>query len=419
MLLTRLVRPQLSASVCLRACAQHTSQQRAYVTASTAAAAQKKQKAAKAATLPVKSQMPTKVPHVALQEKLSVDTVKPSAGRVLRYARVGAPSSVLKMEQEAVRTDADALGANEVRIRLLSSPVTHLDLQRVGGRLPGYSPASLPAVAGMEGAGIVEAVGSAVSSLKRNDLAMATNLELGTWREQAVVTEDDLVALPEGVTHEYASAMLLGPCVALRLLRDFVQLDEGDVLVHNAANGSIGQSVVQLAAAAGVHTVSVVRERPEPANRDTVERIKAYGGYVVVHDQYLPTPEGRRVLSDLPAPKLALDGVGGQSGADIARLLAPNGTLVSYGNASGRGIHLPSSLLTERNINVRGFSMPAWLENHDVATTKAMLQEMLGMVKSQDLRCWIETYRFTDFQEAIEHAAHVQRNRKVVMSMDF
>mmetsp|Transcript_4202 Transcript_4202/g.12821 ORF Transcript_4202/g.12821 Transcript_4202/m.12821 type:complete len:405 (+) Transcript_4202:163-1377(+) len=404
MFLTRLVVSQCGAPAYLRVCTQA----RGFANAA----------ASPSKPLPVKAQT-EKPRHFATQMKQTVEDTKPSTGRVLRYARVGAPLSVLQMDKEAVRGDADKLGPNEVRIRMLSAPVNHLDLQRVAGRLPGYRPASLPAVGGMEGAGIVEAVGSAVRTLKRDDMAMCTDLEVGTWREQLVLTEDQALALPKGITHQYGSTMLLGPCVALRLLRDFVQLREDDVIVHNAANGSVGQAVAQLAAASGVRTISVLRERSEASSRDTIERVKAYGAFVVMTDNYLPTPAARRVLSDLPAPKLALDGVGGQSGADIARLLAPNGTLVTYGNASGRGVHLPTSLLTERNINVRGFSMPAWLKNQDVATTKAMLQEMLALVSKQDLRSWIETYRFTDFKEAVRHAAYVQRNRKVVMSLDY
>ena len=55
---------------------------------------------------------------------------------------------------------------------------------------------------------------------------------------------------------------------------------------------------------------------------DTIERIKAYGGYIVVDDQYLRSEKFNKLISDLPRPKLALNGVGGITATEMARTLA-------------------------------------------------------------------------------------------------
>ncbi len=68
--------------------------------------------------------------------------------------------------------------------------------------------------------------------------------------------------------------------------------------------------------------LSLISATPRADQPDTVERIKAYGGYVVVDENYLRTFEFRRLISDLPKPKLALNGAGGLTATEMARVLA-------------------------------------------------------------------------------------------------
>ncbi len=83
----------------------------------------------------------------------------------------------------------------------------------------------------------------------------------------------------------------------------------------------VGMAVMQIAKERKLKTINVIRgNRPDFV--DVVERMKALGGYAVVADDYLTTPEFKRLISDLPKPKLALNCVGGSSATEIARNLA-------------------------------------------------------------------------------------------------
>jgi len=81
----------------------------------------------------------------------------------------------------------------------------------------------------------------------------------------------------------------------------------------------VGLSVMQIAAQRGIKTINIIRERP--GNAELVEKMKAYGGFVVCTDNYMQTPEFRRLISDLPKPKLALNGLGGPTVTEMTRLL--------------------------------------------------------------------------------------------------
>lgn len=155
-----------------------------------------------------------------------------------------------------------------------------------------------------------------------------------------MVRADDVDVIPsKTIQPEYAATLSLAPSTALRLLNDFEKLQKGDVIIQNVANSQVGQTVVQLANLRGIRTINIIRPRFFPVflrafsiffqiflfradQPDTVERIKAYGGFIVVDENYLRSFEFRRLISDLPKPKLALNGAGGITATEMARLLA-------------------------------------------------------------------------------------------------
>lgn len=84
-----------------------------------------------------------------------------------------------------------------------------------------------------------------------------------TWRERLVANESDLVRVPDPVCDATAATAGVNPPTALRMLREFVSLDSGDVVVQNAANSGVGRAVIEIAASMGIKTLNVVRERPD------------------------------------------------------------------------------------------------------------------------------------------------------------
>lgn len=155
-----------------------------------------------------------------------------------------------------------------------------------------------------------------------------------------------------------------------------------------------------------------------PDQTDVVERLKTLGGYIVVTDDYLSTPEFKKLVSDLPAPKLALNCVGGPTSTEFTRLLAPGGTMVTYGGMSRKPVTVPTSALIFKDVQLRGFWLTKWLEQHPQEDRTKMLNQLFEMIKKDQLKLWIEDWKFARFQQALQRVNEPYRDRKVVLTMN-
>jgi len=338
----------------------------------------------------------------------------PSNALVARFEKHGDPQTVLSLKEEPLKP----AGQGEVVVKFLFSPINPADLNKVQGNYPESD--VLPAIGGGEGvAQVVQAGAGAV--LKEGDLVLPSRPGIGTWRTFATLREDDVVAVPkvDGIKPEYLATLSVNPASALRMLEDFVDLKSGDVVIQNGANSMVGLSVIQIAAARGIKTLNVIR-RSRSDYDILVERMKQYGGHIVVGDDYLRTPEFRALIADLPKPKLALNCVGGDSATEIARLLAPHGTLVTYGGMSHKPVTVPTGALIFNDLHLRGFWLTSWYAQHGHEGRLRLLQQLLELVQKQKLRLWTETHSFQKgFPAALQRAIVTHtRDRKVLLAFD-
>jgi trans-2-enoyl-CoA reductase len=220
----------------------------------------------------------------------------------------------------------------------------------------------------------------------------------------------------EQLKPEYLASLSINPATALRLLDDFVSLQKGDVIIQNAANSMVGTSVIQIANARGIKTINIIRNRPD--HEQMVEKLKSYGAYIVCTEDYVNTPEFRRLVSDLPKPKLALNGTGGPIATEMARLLGENGTFVTYGAMARQPLTFPSSVFLFKNIQVKGFWLSKWLATHSRAERDKMYADLVGLVKANKLRLWVERHNLSNFAEALARSQQPYRERKVMLVLD-
>jgi len=329
----------------------------------------------------------------------------------MRYSSYGDPFTVLKREKETLSTK---LSGNEVLVKLLAAPINPADLNMIEG-IYGTKP-TLPAVAGQEGVGEVVSVGPSVKDLKVGDRIIPAQPEFGTWRTYALSTEDKLQKIAKDIPLEYAATLAVNPSTAYRLIHDFAPLQAGDVIIQNGANSVVGTSVIQLAKAKGIKTINILRE-DRTGFPETVERLKEWGGDLVVSDKYSRTPQFKRLIANLPAPKLALNCIGGESATEMARTLAPQGTLVTYGGMSRQPVSIPTSLFIFRDIQLRGFWLSKWVREHSASERTEMLDILSKMVRNKTLQLYLETHKFSEFDHALARAVEPFRDRKVVLEL--
>jgi len=329
----------------------------------------------------------------------------------VRYTENGDPKQVLKLESVALPSD---LRDNEILVKVLQSPINPADFNIVQGNYGVKVP--LPAVAGNEGVGVVAQVGKNVTSFSINDRVIPAKANLGLWRTYGVFAESDFLKIPYEIPTEYGATASVNPCTALRLLTDFGELREGDVVVQNGANSAVGLSVIQIAKERKIKTINIIRHRPNFETK--IDLLKSLGADMVVFDDYITKPAFRRLISDLPAPKLALNSIGGESATEMARMLGRGGTLVTFGGMSRKPVTIPTSLFIFKDIQLRGFWLTRWVEEHSREERMKMLQTIFDMVKAQKLTLWLEKWDFDKFDQALAEALQPYRDRKIVLNME-
>src|SRR4051812_45030547 len=165
------------------------------------------------------------------------------------YETHGNPAEVLRI----VDLERPEPAPNEVVIRMSAAPINPADLNSIEGKYPIKAP--LPATPGMEGAGVVLEVGSAVRDLAIGAQGVLPH-NFGTWREVAVIAAEKLVATPPEIEPVQAAMLKVNPITAWRMIHDFISLRPGDWLIQNAANSGAGQCVIQIARELEIKTVN-------------------------------------------------------------------------------------------------------------------------------------------------------------------
>ncbi|HEX4639817.1 MAG TPA: 2-enoyl thioester reductase domain-containing protein [Chthoniobacterales bacterium] len=319
------------------------------------------------------------------------------------YQTHGNPADVLRVVDVPLAQPA----ANEVVVRMSAAPINPADLNGIEGKYPIKAP--LPATPGMEGAGTVIEAGSAV-----RDLAVGTQVILphnfGTWREVAVIAGNRLVAVPNEIEPIQAAMLKVNPITAWRMIHDFVPLQRGDWLIQNAANSGAGQCVIQVARELGFKTVNVVR-RPE-----LVDELRSLGGDVVLVDGEKVRDEVAAATGKAPI-RLALNAVGGENALRVAKCLASDGTMVTYGAMSLKPLAIPNGMFIFKNLRFTGFWVNKWYEAATPQQRAETFAPLFDMAKRGLLRTKVEaTYSLNEAQAAITHAAQTKRSGKIVFT---
>lgn len=307
--------------------------------------------------------------------------------RALIHHSFGDPAAVLAVEEIPLPEP----GPGEVRVRTLLSPIHNHDVWTIRGTY-GFKP-ELPARAGTEAVGIVDAVGDGVGSVRIGQ-RVATGSTFGVWAESFNARADAVLAVPDELSDEVAAQLVSMPFSAIALL-DYLGVQEGDWVVQNTANGAVGRLLAQLASSRGIRVVGLVRRAAG------VDELAAQG----IHDVVATDREGWRDRVGLltgGSPIVAgVDSVGGEASGEVLSLLAENGTLVVFGAMASPVMRIASGDVIFKQAVVKGFwgsrvsaAMPAQKRT-------ALFGELIERIRSGALTLPVEaTYGLEDISRA-------------------
>ena len=228
-------------------------------------------------------------------------------------------------------------GPQEVLIRQEAVGLNFIDVYHRTGL---YKLPTLPAVIGMEAAGIVEVAGSAVTWLKPGD-RVAYPGQLGAYAAHRTIAADLVVQLPDAIDTRTAAAMMLRGLTVQALLRQVRVLEAGDTILVHAAAGGVGLLLCQWAAHLGATVIGVV------STEQKAELARRHGAAHTLIGLEDLVAKVKRITGGAMVP-VVYDSVGKDSFLPSLDCLAPRGLLVSYGNASGEVTGVSLSLLAAR-----------------------------------------------------------------------
>ncbi|GLP65871.1 NADPH:quinone reductase [Streptomyces sp. TUS-ST3] len=233
-----------------------------------------------------------------------------------------------KVEPEGLqirRGAVPAAGPGQVVIRMEATGVSFAEQQMRRGRY--YDQPPFPFVPGYDLVGTVLATGEGVDPHLAGT-RVAALVKVGGWASHVLVDAADAVPVPEGIGAAEAETLVVNGITAWQMLHRRARVRAGQTVVVHGANGGVGSVLVQLALAAGARVIGTASPRHHEALREQ--------GVVPVDYRAHDLAARIRELAPRDGVHAVFDHVGGHGIVDSWRLLAPGGTLVSYGSAATR-----------------------------------------------------------------------------------
>lgn len=224
-----------------------------------------------------------------------------------------------------VDRELDLPGPGMVRVANRAIGLNYIDTYHRSGLYP----LPLPSGLGLEGAGVVEALGDSVDGFAVGDRVAYCVAGIGSYSEAIVVPAARLVAIPEGVDFDTAAAVLLKGATVEYLLQRLFPLQATQTTMFHAAAGGVGLLFGQWAAALGATVIGTASTN----EKCELALANGYAHCFLSSDEDLV---GRvREITDGAMLPVVYDGVGASTFETSLDCLQPRGLMVSFGNASG------------------------------------------------------------------------------------
>ena len=240
--------------------------------------------------------------------------------KAIRFHQTGGPE-VLRYEDVSLGKP----GRGEALVRHTAIGLNFIDIYF----RTGLYPTPLPSGIGMEGAGVVEAVGPGVKDIKAGDRVAYAGRPLGSYSEARIMPAEGLVKLPKNVDDRQAAAMMLQGMTVEYLLRRTYKLKKDEICVLHAAAGGVGLIFCQWARAIGAKVIGVV------SSEDKAKLAKAHGAKWTVDTSKENFVERVKEITRGKGVPVVYDSIGKDTWSGSLDCLAPRGLMVSFGNASG------------------------------------------------------------------------------------
>lgn len=289
----------------------------------------------------------------------------------IRFNATGGPD-VLKWE----KTDVPEPGPGEVRIKHTAIGLNFIDTYHRSGLYP----MPLPAIPGIEGIGIVEALGKGVSTVKEGARIGYPAGPAGAYSEARNIPADRVVEIPDTVTDQDAAALLTKGCTVEFLVRRLYRVNPGDTVLLHAAAGGVGLIACQWLRSIGATVIGTV------GSKEKATLAKENG---CTHTILYREENFENAVMDITSGKgvpVVYDSVGAATFDQSINCLARRGMMVTFGNATGPVPAVsPSTLVQKGSLILTRPSLMDYVADRDdliSSTSSVMMKIATGALKA-------------------------------------
>ena len=305
--------------------------------------------------------------------------------RKIELAAPGGPEAMALVE-----TSVGDPGPGEARIRHHAVGVNYIDVYHRTGYYPLPAPFSL----GMEGAGVVEAVGEGVSHLSEGDRVAYASAPPGSYAEARVMPAAQICRLPEAISFEQGAGMMLQGMTVQYLFRQTCHLQPGDKVLFHAAAGGVGLIACQWAEAMGVELIGTA------GSDEKCALAKQHGARHVINYRTENFVERVKAITGGKGVPVVMDSVGKDTWEGSLDCLSPFGMMITFGNASGKVPPVDLGILGAKgSLYVTRPTLMTYISTRE--RVQAMADDLFQMVASGKVSINVnQTYPLSEIQQA-------------------
>ncbi len=292
--------------------------------------------------------------------------------KAIRIRQTGGPEAM-----ECVDVEVGAPGPGEAQVRHHAIGVNYIDVYY----RTGLYPQPLPGGIGLEGAGVVTAVGAGVTHVKVGDRVAYSDRPPGSYAELRNMPAKPLVRLPKDIGFETAAAMMLKGLTVQYLFRRTCRLQKGQTILFHAAAGGVGLIAMQWAKALGVTVIGTAGSEEKAA------LARRFGcDHTILYKRENVVERVREITGGAMVP-VVYDSVGRDTFQASLDCLQPFGLMVSFGNSSGPVPPVALAAL-KGSLYLTRPSLMTHIENR--ANLEEMAADLFRMVRSGKVRIEID-----------------------------
>lgn len=240
--------------------------------------------------------------------------------KAIRFHKTGGPDA-LQLDD----IEVGAPGEGQAKIRHTAIGLNFIDTYHRSGLYP----LPLPSGLGLEGAGVVEAVGKGVTQVKAGDRVAYAGGPPGAYSEVRLIPAEKLVKVPKGISDQQAAAMMLKGLTVQYLIRRVYRVQKGETVLFHAAAGGVGLIACQWLKALGATVIGTV-------GSDAKANVAREHGcdHTIVYTRENFAERVNEITGGRKVP-VVFDSVGKDTFAGSLDCLQPRGLLAVFGNGSG------------------------------------------------------------------------------------